>query len=915
MPRHWKRRALAVLAALLLGPAGAGAATFSVTVSPLADSSGWAGTAFLASNPTPVPVVQTLPTCDYTTTCDRINVTVANVTQAFVDAHPDMRVVFAIQWANTSNDFDLYVMDANDQTELTSSASSSDPEVASLPLVVGTAQYVLRVVPFTVTPGSAYAGTVQLAVPGATGPPPGLFGPAAYVAGADVFSCNAHLTGVDSNGSDFAGAAEPAVKFDPLGAAYVVSNAGGGLGIWRVTDLCGQTFQFLGSDLLNGGGDGDVETAGLPNANGFYNVYTSSLHGLDALVNINSSVSYDGGHTFLTTPLSDATPLNDRQWNAAYGRDIVLLSYRSANTGNQQFCVRARAVTGAPLAFGPSSPVYTDTSTIGALVAGSGTMVCDQRPGADTSIVAAPKAGPDGEGSVYHAFSINGSKVFVGISRDFGTTWHDALVFQGPGGSDFGHIFTWCAVDRAGNVYVAFSDDHDVYVCVSADARSTLTPTWSKPVRVNNGADTRTAALPAMAAGSAGQVVVTWYGSPTPTAHETDASWQVFHARCDNLLDALAGGTPVFAQVRVSDHVVHTGDLCEGGTFGCSGNTRALLDDFEIDVDPLDGTSFITYTDDGAAHGTYIARELAGGSALAGHVVTSRVGVCAPAAQGCAPPPPPQTGDPCTLPGVLVVPDRVADEVPPNPQQDIQAVYVAEPVVGGRQDSLVFTIRVGSLNPDSLPPNGFWRVIWDNSGWYVQATHCATGAGARFSYGTFSTGAVELGLADAGTLSPDGTIRIWLGKSKVGSPQAGSQLAQVNADSRTIVGNCPGSPGAFAPVDTTGFGSYTLTACQTAAVAPPPPPDLALALAGSNPFRQRTELRYALPARLPVRVEVFTVAGRRVATLASGVEEAGVHTLPLAPVHAGGVLPGSGVYLVKLTAGGHVSSLRVVAIE
>ena len=85
------------------------------------------------------------------------------------------------------------------------------------------------------------------------------------------------------------------MNFDPLGNAYVVSNSGAGLGIWRVTDLCGQWYQLLGIDLLNGGGDGDFETASELNANGFYNIYTSSLHSLDALVNLNSSVSYDGG--------------------------------------------------------------------------------------------------------------------------------------------------------------------------------------------------------------------------------------------------------------------------------------------------------------------------------------------------------------------------------------------------------------------------------------------------------------------------------------------------------------------------------------------------------------------------------------------------------------------------------------------
>lgn len=992
-------------AALMLAGATARAGTFNVTVTPLFPSQAWTGSTFAASNPTPVPLVQTLPTCNYTVSCDRVNVTVSNVTQAFVDANPDARVIFQIQWPDANGDFDMYVMDAADANLLTSSASSANPEVATLPLRAGTTQYTLRIVPYTVLPTDSYTGSVSLAVPAPPPPPPGGFAAAQYVPGTDVFSCNTHLTGIDANGTDFSTAAEPAVKFDPLGNAYVVSNSGLGLGIWRVPDTCGQRFTFLGSDLINGGGDGDVEAAALPNASGFYNIYTSSLHSTPPLTNFDSSVSYDGGQTFLTTPISDLTPLNDRQWNASYGRDIVLLSYRSANTGNQQFCVRARAVTGAPLVFGPSSPIYTDTGTIGPLIADTGTMVCDPRPGADTSAV--PHAGPDGEGTTYHAFNVNGDQVWVAISRDFGTTWHDALVFQGAPGSSYDHIFTWCAVDRAGNVYVAFSDDHSVYYCVSADARHTDTPHWSLPVRVNNGDLTKAAIMPAMAAGSAGQVVFTWYGSPTATAHQADCAWRVFHARCQNALDVLTGGTPVIEQVVASDHVIHTGDACEGGTLGCpAAGSRNLLDDFEIDVNPLDGTSFITYTDDAAGQATYITRELAGKSAVAGKTVTDRTATCPVAVAGCTPPPPPQNGDPCTLPGVLVVPDRTGDEVPPNPQQDIRSVSIAEPLVAGRQDSLVFTIQVASLNPDSLPPNAFWRVIWGGSQWYVMATKCATASAVRYSYGTFTTGSVELGLADAGQVTPDGTIRITIGKSKVGQPQPGQQLIAVNADSRTVVGNCPGSPAGFAPVDTTGNGTYTLTPCSPVATTvqrfsaepsgagveltwsvgdptgivgwnlyrapqgeaawtrlntaplPPSSPDgtfqwqdapgpgsfdyrltaltsggaerdvadasfvpgvsvrtLSLAVVGANPFRDGTQIRYSLPARADVRLEVFSVTGQRVVTLVRGVEDAGTHTVPFSMTSGAGRGLGSGVYLVRLSAGGARRTATVIAVR
>src|SRR5262245_46062505 len=247
----WKRF-LVGLAFAMLASSVARAGSFTVNVSPAVANGGWTGSTFAASNPTPAPVVQSLPTCNYSVSCDRVTVTVSDVTQAYLDLHPDYRVIFRIDWPDANADFDMYVMNAADNTRLTASASGDRPEIATLPLAVGTNTYVLRIVPFTVIPLDSYTGTISLATPGAPPPPPGGFGIGAYALGGDVFSCNAHLTGVDENGTDHAFDAEPGVKFDPLGNAYVVSNSGSGLGIWRVTDLCGQQYHFLGIDLLNG---------------------------------------------------------------------------------------------------------------------------------------------------------------------------------------------------------------------------------------------------------------------------------------------------------------------------------------------------------------------------------------------------------------------------------------------------------------------------------------------------------------------------------------------------------------------------------------------------------------------------------------------------------------------------------------
>lgn len=66
-----------------------------------------------------------------------------------------------------------------------------------------------------------------------------------------------------------------------------------------------------------------------------------------------------------------------------------------------------------------------------------------------------------------------------------------------------------------------------------------------------------------------------------------------------------------------------------------------------------------------------------------------------------------------------------------------------------------------------------------------------------------------------------------------------------------------------------------------------------------NPFNPTTQIRFVLSAPGDIRLDVFTLAGRHVATLAAGAFDAGEHT---ADFTAAG-LP-SGLYLYRLEAGG-----------
>ncbi len=83
-----------------------------------------------------------------------------------------------------------------------------------------------------------------------------------------------------------------------------------------------------------------------------------------------------------------------------------------------------------------------------------------------------------------------------------------------------------------------------------------------------------------------------------------------------------------------------------------------------------------------------------------------------------------------------------------------------------------------------------------------------------------------------------------------------------------------------------------------------------LGTAFPNPFSQRTTLALSLPEAAEVRLAAYDVLGRAVAVLASGWHEAGQHTVTL---DADGLT--GGVYLVRLTAGEHAETRRVVVAK
>jgi len=88
------------------------------------------------------------------------------------------------------------------------------------------------------------------------------------------------------------------------------------------------------------------------------------------------------------------------------------------------------------------------------------------------------------------------------------------------------------------------------------------------------------------------------------------------------------------------------------------------------------------------------------------------------------------------------------------------------------------------------------------------------------------------------------------------------------------------------------------------------PQTVALHAGYPNPFNPATTLAFDLPAAAEVRLDVFDVLGRRVATLADGVLPAGTHEV----VFEAGDLP-SGLYLYRLRTGGRVLSRTMLLVK
>jgi hypothetical protein len=873
---------------LLLGfAAGASrAATPSTVTIHATDTQQTFQTALLAgANPT-----TDRSTCVFGVSCDTLHLVIAP------GDYTGKRLRIAIDWLVPANDFDLYTFE--DVVDGTSDGISNDGVPGTheeVPLALGGVVSAPRVIAIEVvsstTSPEMVNGTISLVAP-----PPAR---TATITTPDHFYFSPSVTVLAPGaGRD----CEPSLRVDTRGNCYVggIRGVPAGVDMWRF-DLdptsptfdpqlrnplyLGQPDAFSANDTTggkDGGGDIDIATSFPTGPSAVPVVTVVSL----AAANISSATSTDRGVTFVHHPDGNVIPSDDRQWIEAQGADTVYDFYR------------------APV---PATGLFVDRST-------------DHGATWPTTSLVSPTGSTPGYIDIDHTTGmiyvshVSSSALFVSRSPDRGATWTTVTV---DNSTSHHNLFDVVKVGEDGAVYATWSDRRAIYLAHSLDHGVT----WSAPVQVS-GPESQSALFPWLEAGSAGRVVVVWYGSATPGNIDA-CDWQVYAAFTS---DATAQN-PHVQIAQVSDHIVHSSNISLGGlgvdTPVTPQANRNLCDYFQVAIDPQ-GACVVAFSDDHNDFdgNTYVARQLAGPSLYAS--ANGGSGELVPVATTPLPAPDPDQPEVTDF-----LHDATGSSLQPIPTDnpfDILSIDYAcqqSPV-----PQLEVRMKVSALAP--VPSNATWRVnftanapnrIGDRGDQFFLQARTDTlptgsfvfGTATRDSNGSFTyaaRGAADFGTFD--TANNEVVMRLALTKLDPfvthGPPvRAGSYLVGLRGATGTF--------GASAGRDVTRGGGEFRICPEMLSVEPTVETTFAMSAPMPNPSRGGATVSLSLSHAAWVEVAVFDAQGRRVRTVHAGTLAAGITRVAWdGRTDAGHAAP-SGAYYVRMIAGGKAAGQRLIVVR
>ena len=88
------------------------------------------------------------------------------------------------------------------------------------------------------------------------------------------------------------------------------------------------------------------------------------------------------------------------------------------------------------------------------------------------------------------------------------------------------------------------------------------------------------------------------------------------------------------------------------------------------------------------------------------------------------------------------------------------------------------------------------------------------------------------------------------------------------------------------------------------------PTEFELAQNYPNPFMEKTTIKYCVPEKMKIRLEVFDSKGNKVKTLFDEIKEAGTHKIEFNSKNIE-----SGEYLYKLESKDHFESKRMILLK
>jgi hypothetical protein len=409
--------------------------------------------------------------------------------------------------------------------------------------------------------------------------------------------------------------AEPSVQVMPgTGSIFVAAPASTPIGceVWKLTPDA-RSFTFRGAPD-SGVGGGDCDLSAVPNGTGEPTIAYSSL----TLPNLTVGNSTDGGQTWTTpNPLASQIVGTDRQWMTTATDGTVYMSYHIVATNN--IAVAASTDSGLTyldrgLAIDPAhiaQALYNNE--LGPIVEDATSLLS---PKPLYTIFTAPKTALENVNSVAGTLETANDGVYLATSYDGARTWVDTPVYEGDGSETYDHIFPALSVDKEGGLWAAWASVRHVY----ASYRAPGALTWTPPIQADSSGMANI--YPWIVGGKGGRADVVWYGGTGIDNSDATNQWNVYLAQ----LQVNHFGPATKSVVVANDHVIHYGAICTTGVT-CTGNTRALLDFFQVDL-TADGRAVIAWADDSqdttgsGASQIYVTEQCAGVSATTGKALS-----------------------------------------------------------------------------------------------------------------------------------------------------------------------------------------------------------------------------------------------------------------------------------------------------